>query len=61
MGAKLGLLTLREVQRLGVFENRVLKRICGPMRDEITVGWRKLRKKELHDLYSSPNTIRMIK
>jgi hypothetical protein len=41
MGVKLGLLTLREERRLRVFENRVLRRIFGPKRDEETGGWRK--------------------
>jgi hypothetical protein len=44
-----------------VFENRVLRRICGPKRDEVTGGWRKLHIKELHNLYSLPSVIRMIK
>jgi hypothetical protein len=44
-----------------VFENRVLRRISGPKRDEVTVGWRKLHNEELHNLYSSPSIIRMIK
>jgi hypothetical protein len=44
-----------------VFENRVLKRIFGPKRDEVTGEWRKLHNEELHNLYSSPNIIRMIK
>jgi hypothetical protein len=44
-----------------MFENRVLRRIFGPTRDEITEGWRKLRTEELHKLYSSPSIIRMIK
>jgi hypothetical protein len=56
-----GSLTLREQHRLRVFENRVLKRIFGPMRGEATEGWRKLHNEELHNLYSSPNRIRMIK
>jgi hypothetical protein len=43
-----------------VFENRVL-RIFGPKRDEVTGGWRKLHNEELHNLYSSPSIIRMIK
>jgi hypothetical protein len=54
-------LTLREEQRLGVFENRVLRRIFGPKRDEVTRGWRKLHNEELHDLYSSLCIIRMTK
>jgi hypothetical protein len=53
-------LTLREEHRLRVFENRVLRRIFGPKRDEVTGGWRKLHTEELHNLYSSPSIIRMI-
>jgi hypothetical protein len=44
-----------------VFENRVLKRIFGPRRDEVTGDWRKLNNEDLRNLYSSPNIIRMIK
>jgi hypothetical protein len=44
-----------------VFENRVLRRIFGPKRDEMTGGWRKLHNEELHNLYSSLNIIRMNK
>jgi hypothetical protein len=44
-----------------VFENRVLRRIFGPKRDEGTGEWRKLRNEELHNLYSSPDIIRQIK
>jgi hypothetical protein len=44
-----------------VFENRVLRRIFGPKRDEVTGGWRKLHKEELHNLYSFPSIIRIIK
>jgi hypothetical protein len=44
-----------------VFENRVLRRIFGPKSDEVTGGWRKLHNKELHNLYSFPVIIRMIK
>jgi hypothetical protein len=54
-------LTLREEHRLRVFENKVLRRIFGPKRDEVTGGWRKLHKEELRDLYSSPSIIRIIK
>jgi hypothetical protein len=53
--------TLREEHRLRVFENRVLSRIFGPKRDEVTGEWRKLRNGELHNLYSSPDIIRHIK
>ena len=49
-------LTLREERRLRVFENRVLRRIFGPKRDEFTEGYSKLHKDELNDLYSSPTT-----
>jgi len=55
------LLTFREDHRLRVFENRVLRRIFGPKRDEVTREWRKLHNEELNDLYSSPNIIRVIK
>jgi hypothetical protein len=44
-----------------VFEDRVLRRIFGPRRDEVTGDWRKLHNEELHNVYSSPNIIRMIK
>jgi hypothetical protein len=54
-------LTLREEQRLRVFENRVLRRISGPKRDELTGEWRKLHNEELHKLYYSPHIIRQIK
>jgi hypothetical protein len=54
-------LTLREEHRLRVFENRVLSRIFGPKRDEVTGEWRKLRNEELRNLYSSPSIIRIIK
>jgi hypothetical protein len=54
-------LKLREEHRLRVFENRVLKRILGLKRDEVTGGWTKLRNEEIHNMYSSPSIIRMIK
>jgi hypothetical protein len=41
-----------------VFENRVLRRIFGPKRDEVTGGWRKLHNEEIHNMYSSPNIIK---
>jgi hypothetical protein len=52
---------IKEEHRLRVFENRVLRRIFGPKRDEVTGGWRKLHGEELRDLYSSPSIIRIIK
>jgi hypothetical protein len=52
-------LTLREDHRLRVFQNRVLRRIFGPKRDEVTGGWRRLHNEELHNLYCSPSIIRM--
>jgi hypothetical protein len=52
---------LREECRLRVFENKVLRRIFGPKRDEVTVEWRRLHNKELYTLYSSPNIIRVMK
>jgi hypothetical protein len=51
---------LREEHRLRVFENRVLRRIFGPKREE-GGSWRKLHNDELHSLYSSPNIVRVIK
>ena len=54
-------LTLREVRKLRVFENMVLRRIFGPRRDEVTGEWRGLHNEELNDLYSSPNIVRVIK
>jgi hypothetical protein len=54
-------LTLREERKLRVFENKVLRRIFGPRRDEVTGEWRRLHIEELNDLYSSPNVVRVIK
>jgi hypothetical protein len=52
---------LREECRLRVFENKVLRRIFGPERDEVTGEWRRLHNKEHHALYSSPDIIRAMK
>jgi PAS domain-containing protein len=60
-GCETWYLTLREEHRLGVYENRVLRRIFGAKRDEVTREWRKLHNEELRDLYSSPSIITMIK
>jgi hypothetical protein len=57
MGVKRGL-TLREEHRQRVFENRVLRRIFGPKRDDVTREWRKSHNEELHNLYSFQNIIR---
>jgi hypothetical protein len=60
-GCKTWSLTLRDECRLRVFENRVLRRIFGPKRDEVTGEWRRLHNKELYALYSSPHTIWVMK
>jgi hypothetical protein len=54
-------MTLREEHGLRVFENRVLRRIFGPKREEVKGNWRKLRNEDLHNFYSSPSKNRMIK
>ena len=53
-------LKFREGRRLMVFENRVLRKIFGPKRDEATREWRKLHIEKINDLYSSPNIVRVI-
>jgi hypothetical protein len=50
-----------EKRRLMVFENRVLRRVFGGKRDEVTGEWRKLHNEELNDLYSLPNIVRAVK
>ena len=60
-GCETWLLTLREERRLRVFENRVLRRVFGPKRDEVTGELRKLHNEELSDLYSLPNIVRVVK
>jgi hypothetical protein len=54
-------LTLREERRLKVFENRVLRRVFGPRRDEVTGEWRKLHNEELYELYFLPNVVWVVK
>jgi len=54
-------LTLREERRLRVCENRVLRRVFGPKRDEVTGEWKRLHNEELNDLYFLPNIVRVIK
>jgi len=54
-------LTLREERRLRVSENRVLRRVFGPKRDEVRGEWRKLHNEELSDRYSLPNIVREVK
>ena len=60
-GCETWFLTLRKEHRLGVFEKTVLSKICGPMLEEATADRSVLHNEELYDLYSSPNTIRLIK
>jgi hypothetical protein len=53
--------TSREEHRLRVYDNRVLRRIFGPKDEEVAGGWRRLHNEELHNVYTSPNVIRVIK
>jgi hypothetical protein len=52
---------LGKERRLRVFKKRVLRRVFGPKRDEVTGEWRKLHNEELNDLYSLPNIVRVVK
>ena len=61
VGCETWSLTPRDERRLRVFENRVLRRVFGSKRDEITGEWRKLYNEELSDLYSLPNIVRVVK
>jgi hypothetical protein len=61
LGCETWSLTVREEHKLRVFEIWVLRRIFGPKRDGVTGGWRKLHNEDLHNLYSSPSIIRIIK
>ena len=54
-------LTLREERRPRVFENRVMRRVFGPKRDEVTVEWGKSHNEEISDIYSLPNIVRVVK
>jgi len=60
-GCKTWSLTLREERRLRVFESRVLRRVFGSKRDEVTGEWRKLYNEELRDLYFLSNIVRVVK
>jgi hypothetical protein len=54
-------LTLREERRLKVFENRVLRRVFGPKRDEVTREWKELHNEELNDIKALHNYVRVVK
>ena len=60
-GCETQTLTLREEKRLQVFENKVLRKIFGPKRDNQTGEWRRLHNRELHNLYGKPDIIRIVK
>ena len=60
-GCEIWSLTLREERRLRLSENRVLRRVFGPKRDEVTGEWKKLHNEELSDLYSLTNIVRVVK
>jgi hypothetical protein len=54
-------LTLTEERRLRLLENRILRKVFGPKKARVTGKWRRLHNEELHDLYSSPNIVQVIK
>jgi hypothetical protein len=56
VGVELGLSYLWKKHKLRIFENRIHRRILGPVKDDVAGGWRKFQNQELHNLYSSPNT-----
>ena len=60
-GCETWLLTLKEKHKLQVFENRVLRRGCGPKTNKVTGDWRKLHEEELRELYSLPNIVQVVK
>jgi hypothetical protein len=60
-GCETWCLTLWEEQRFMLFENRMLRRIFGPMREGVPEGWIRLHNEELHNLYASPNIVTLIK
>ena len=60
-GCETSSLTLREELRLMVFENRVLTRLFGPKRDEVTGEWRKLHNEDMNDVYPLPTIVRVVK
>jgi hypothetical protein len=61
MGVKLGLSHLKEEHRLRVFENSVLRKIFRPKMEEVVGGWRRLHNEDIHNLYDSPNIVKVTK
>jgi hypothetical protein len=58
---KFSCLALNPLQKLSTFENQVLRRIFGPKKEEVLEGWRRLHNEKFHNLYTSPNIVRVIK